>query len=162
MNWEAIGAIGETVGAMAVLLTLFYLAMQIRQNTKSVQAAAVDSANTQVSRVREVLLSSADLASIYRRGTEDPFSLSEDDMIRYRLLMHNIFVALSNSLMQASLTSNMNQGDLPVLNRVLSTTGGRWFWDAYRHEFEESFRGICDDLCAETFDERPMKNEAAN
>ena len=41
MNWEAIGAVGETVGALAVLLTLVYLAMQIRQNTRSVQAAAV-------------------------------------------------------------------------------------------------------------------------
>ncbi len=39
MNWEAIGAVGETVGALAVLVTLVYLAMQIRQNTKSVQAA---------------------------------------------------------------------------------------------------------------------------
>ncbi len=38
MNWEAIGAIGEIIGAMAVFLTLVYLALQIRQNTKAVQA----------------------------------------------------------------------------------------------------------------------------
>jgi hypothetical protein len=30
MNWDAIGAIGETVGAVAVIATLFYLAVQIR------------------------------------------------------------------------------------------------------------------------------------
>ena len=35
MNWEAIGAVGEIVGALAVLVTLVYLAMQIRQNTKA-------------------------------------------------------------------------------------------------------------------------------
>jgi hypothetical protein len=33
MNWDAIGAIGEIVGAVAVLITLIYLAMQIRQNS---------------------------------------------------------------------------------------------------------------------------------
>ncbi len=33
MNWEAIGAIGEILGALAVLITLTYLAVQIRQNT---------------------------------------------------------------------------------------------------------------------------------
>ena len=38
MNWEAIGATGEIVSALAVLLTLFYLAIQIRQNTKSMDA----------------------------------------------------------------------------------------------------------------------------
>ena len=30
MNWEAIGAIGEIVGALAVVLTLGYLANQVR------------------------------------------------------------------------------------------------------------------------------------
>ena len=32
MSWEAIGAVGEVVGAVAVLATLLYLAVQIRQN----------------------------------------------------------------------------------------------------------------------------------
>jgi hypothetical protein len=32
-NWEAIGAIGELLGALGVILTLVYLAVQIRQNT---------------------------------------------------------------------------------------------------------------------------------
>ena len=35
MNWEAIGATGEVVGAVAVFATLVYLAIQIRQNTAS-------------------------------------------------------------------------------------------------------------------------------
>jgi hypothetical protein len=43
MNWEALGAIGEIVGAAAVVVTLGYLAVQIRQNTKSVQAATFQS-----------------------------------------------------------------------------------------------------------------------
>jgi heme/copper-type cytochrome/quinol oxidase subunit 1 len=30
MNWEAIGAIGEILGALAVILTLIYLAVQVR------------------------------------------------------------------------------------------------------------------------------------
>ena len=32
MNWEAIGAAGETIGAMTVLITLIYLARQMKQN----------------------------------------------------------------------------------------------------------------------------------
>ena len=34
MNWDAIGAIGEVVGALAVLITLIYLANQIRQSNR--------------------------------------------------------------------------------------------------------------------------------
>ncbi len=33
MNWEAIGAVGEILSALAVLVTLVYLATQIRQST---------------------------------------------------------------------------------------------------------------------------------
>jgi hypothetical protein len=33
MNWDAIGAVGESLGALAVLVTLIYLAIQIKQNT---------------------------------------------------------------------------------------------------------------------------------
>ncbi len=37
MNWEAIGAVGEIVGALGVILTLFYLSFQIRQNTRAIK-----------------------------------------------------------------------------------------------------------------------------
>lgn len=40
MNWEAIGAIGEVLGAIGVIATLGYLAAQIRHNTRSVRAAS--------------------------------------------------------------------------------------------------------------------------
>ena len=39
MNWEAVGAVGEVLGAFAVVLTLVYLAVQIRQNTSSTRAS---------------------------------------------------------------------------------------------------------------------------
>jgi len=38
MNWEAIGAVGEIFGALAVVATLFYLTRQIHQSTKVARA----------------------------------------------------------------------------------------------------------------------------
>jgi len=35
VNWDAVGAIGEVVGAAAVVVTLLFLITQLRQNTKS-------------------------------------------------------------------------------------------------------------------------------
>ena len=52
MNWDAIGAIGEVIGALAVFITLGYLAIQIRQNTKAVRASALDSSVNAVNAVR--------------------------------------------------------------------------------------------------------------
>ena len=38
MNWEAIGAVGEILGALAVFASLIYLARQIRQNTQMMKS----------------------------------------------------------------------------------------------------------------------------
>jgi hypothetical protein len=34
MNWDALGALGEIIGAIAVLVTLLYLAQQDRQSNR--------------------------------------------------------------------------------------------------------------------------------
>jgi len=40
MNWEAIGAIGEVLGAVAVFISLSYLALQIKSNTASMEVTS--------------------------------------------------------------------------------------------------------------------------
>jgi hypothetical protein len=40
VNWGAIGAMGELVGALGVIVSLGYLGVQIRQNAQSVRAAS--------------------------------------------------------------------------------------------------------------------------
>ena len=40
MNWEAIGVIAEVVGAVAVIVSLVYLAIQVSSNTRALRATA--------------------------------------------------------------------------------------------------------------------------
>ena len=46
MNWDAVGAIGEVLGAVGVVATLGYLAAQIRQNSKVVRSATRQAIST--------------------------------------------------------------------------------------------------------------------
>jgi len=41
MNWDAIGAVGETVGAIGVIGSLIYLALQIRKSDQSARAESM-------------------------------------------------------------------------------------------------------------------------
>ncbi len=45
MNWDALGAIAELIGAVAVLLTLIYLAIQSRQNNELVKFHVLQTEN---------------------------------------------------------------------------------------------------------------------
>ena len=40
MNWDAIGACAEVVGAIGVVVSLVYLAIQVRSNTSALKAGA--------------------------------------------------------------------------------------------------------------------------
>ena len=153
MNWEAIGAIGEIVGALAVFLTLVYLAMQIRQNTKAVQASAVDASISKVTSVRQSMYENAEVSRIYMKGLADPDDLDEESRTRFRLLMHNILLSISNIYSQTSLAGlsvSTWESQLVLLTRVVTSPGGRWFWKEYQLEFEEIFREQVDRILRAT------------
>ena len=46
MNWEAIGAIGEIAGALAVVITLVFLAKQVKDASRQFALTSASDANT--------------------------------------------------------------------------------------------------------------------
>ena len=79
MNWEALGAIGEIVGAVAVVLTLGYLAVQIRQNTRSVRASTHHSVGRSAREAEIVFAESETVAHIFHTGAREPNRLTVDE-----------------------------------------------------------------------------------
>jgi len=83
VNWDAVGAIGEIVGAMAVVASLAYLALQIRAQNAESRAAAMHEVSAGF---RDTIGSFADsqIAEIMIKANEDLDSLS--DVERFRLI----------------------------------------------------------------------------
>ena len=50
MNWDAIGALGEVAGALVVIISVIYLASQVRQNTATSRAEALRTISIEISR----------------------------------------------------------------------------------------------------------------
>jgi hypothetical protein len=50
MNWDAIGALGEVAGALVVIISVVYLASQVRQNTAVSRADALRTISIEISR----------------------------------------------------------------------------------------------------------------
>jgi hypothetical protein len=68
MNWEAIGAVGELVGAVAVVATLLYLAAQIRQNNANQRVSAKQEMTSQFTDFIDFLVLNPEFADIHDRG----------------------------------------------------------------------------------------------
>ncbi|MDX1403333.1 MAG: hypothetical protein R3192_02285 [Woeseiaceae bacterium] len=155
MNWEAIAAIGEMLGAVGVILTLGYLAHQIRQNTQQLAqnertaiAAAVNVSTTSYRENRRYIYTSADVSEIMRKGMNDPQSLSENDRYRFRLVLSNLVDALwdiySQTLKTGYSPETWEMLGVKVVERALSTKGGRWFWGNFGDDYGGDFRAEID------------------
>ena len=152
MTVVELGAIGEFVGAIAVVTTLIYLAAQIRQNTQTLQAAAVDASVGRINEVRRSLYEDAELTLIYLEGLADPEVLDDIRRARFRTFVHSIMWSAWNVYAQTTLTGmgpTIWEAHIPLVKRVLGSPGGRWFWREYREEFEESFRTEIDRILSE-------------
>jgi hypothetical protein len=83
MNWDAIGAIGEVIGAGGVIASLLYVATQVRASTR---ASAVD-AKLRAAEMRtafvDSLIETPELNDLWLRGLADLDSLSESEYYRY-------------------------------------------------------------------------------
>ena len=157
MNWEAIGAIGEIIGAMGVIATLGYLAYQIRQNTAQLEqnertavAAAVSVSATNYRENRRHIYKSRDVATIVLQGMSDPNSLDEIDQYRFRLIIQNTMDALWDLYSQTVITGFSRETwetqGAGLVRRVFTTNGGSWFWINHRNEYTEEFRAEVDQI----------------
>ena len=99
LNWEAIGAIGEVVGGVAVIATLLYLAVQIRQNAQSVRNAASLSINEGLAEINRRVSNDPEFAELWLRGLKDYRGLTDVERMRfasYALDIMNLAVYVDN------------------------------------------------------------------
>jgi hypothetical protein len=76
MDWDAIGAVAEMIGAVAVVVTLIYLAIQTRDNVKVLRARAVWDAQVSFVEVNEILGDGGTVSELIYRTVNDPDKLS--------------------------------------------------------------------------------------
>jgi hypothetical protein len=77
-NWEAISAISQMIGSIAVVFSVLYLAVQVHRSTRIAKVAAQDAAATSLREVTRPFAENAELARIWRIGLEDLHSLSAE------------------------------------------------------------------------------------
>ena len=93
MNWDAIGAVAEAVGALGVIATLLYLATQVRQATR---AAKADFFFRSIEGLVDFNLRVADndaLPELFWKTLESPDRLTDAEERRSRHLLSGLFRA---------------------------------------------------------------------
>jgi hypothetical protein len=84
---QLLGNFGEFVGAIGVVATLAYLAVQIRQNTRATQTSSHHAITDSINQGNVAIARDAELAQIWVSGTMDRDSLTEVERARFDMLL---------------------------------------------------------------------------
>ncbi|MGB5542636.1 MAG: hypothetical protein WBO15_04495, partial [Gammaproteobacteria bacterium] len=74
MDWNTAASIAEVVSGVAVIVSLVYLAMEVRNNTKALKASAGFDASLQMSQLNECLFQAMLGDTEYQEGRESRFA----------------------------------------------------------------------------------------
>ena len=154
MNWQAIGAVGEVLGAGAVFLTLIYLAVQIRQNTGALRSSASQAVHENFALWYAQTQSDPVLLDISIRGMADYASISETERAQFIALFMNFSIHTQNAFykwQEGSLSSELWRGWEYVSMNIFSTSGGKEFWNERSYLFGDAFQKyVSEDLMTRT------------
>ena len=143
MNWEAVSAISGILAAIAVVLTVVYLAIQIRKNTLATYSQTHYLTTAALAETGATIASSSELSRVYRIGLSTPDQLDEEEYFRFALIgtsqfrsFENLFFQYRAGLVSEDFWSGHRENILWFFHRP----GMLIWWKEKRLAFSKGFR----------------------
>ena len=149
MDWGAIGAVGEIIGATAVVASLIYVSLQLKAGTKALQTATRDSVFRSLMEWNYSVMGDPRLAWINQAGARDFESLGEEDRARYMHLMYTLLKMFENVYLhhlEGALGREVWESNLPMLSAYVTQPGGRLYWERRKSSFDSRFNRVIEAL----------------
>ena len=143
--WDAFGALGEWIGGLATIGTLFYLAYQIRQNTRSARSSAYQAASSSISEWTNQVASDSRLMSTLATGFTDPDSLDDDLRAQISMQLNALFRNYENIFYQwraGAIGDDVWEGWSNQIQRVFWMPGVQLWWPNWNEFCHRDFRAF--------------------
>ena len=108
MNWDAIGAISDFLAAGAVIVTLLYLSIQLREAHKTAKAHATFISVDLASKWRSALTQDTQMAEILARAN-NAAELTEAEQIRLNTFAEELFIICAVSYAVSSQSGALHE-----------------------------------------------------
>ncbi len=149
MNWEAISAISQMVGSVAVVFSVLYLAMQVHRSNRVAKLAAQDAAATALRDVTKPFAENAELARIWRLGLEDLHALSAEDQARFFHSTYQFLKAYETihfHHVYGLMDEQIWQGWCALLQHYIASPGIEHYWRLRHDLFSMRFQKFIETL----------------
>jgi len=149
MNWDALGAVGEIVGALAVVISLLYLAIQIRAGSRVLRIQMRDSAYHALQNWNYHVAADPELPLIFQKGGADYESLDERQKARFLHIMWSFFKMFENiyiHYLDGSVGEETWNHNKDFLSVYVQQPGCRYYWENRKASFDPRFRTMVESM----------------
>jgi hypothetical protein len=139
---QDLGSIGEFLGAVGVILSLVYLAIQVRHNTRAVRSSTRQEVMRGMQAYISLVASDSDTANFYERGLSDSCDLSRAERIRFSQLLTQFFFSAGqvyDAYREGSLDPEAWEAQKEILCWYLKQPGVKRWWSNSRSTVPASF-----------------------
>jgi predicted small secreted protein len=146
MNWNAVEAISSAIGAAGVIVTIVYLAYQIRHNTQSIEGQTEQALMTLEKEVYSMI---AEHASVYRRGTSDMSDLDADEALQFEYIVAAEMSLVYSAFVQHRRKLISDEVWIAYVNGVqvqLEQRGYHQAWARLRNDYPRSFVAVIGEI----------------
>ena len=150
MSLSDLAALGNLIGGIAILASLAYLALQVRQNTKHTRALIYTNRVTRVQDFNLRLCHASDvtLDACLAGGRADS-NMNEAQLLRYYSFCRAAFFDAQDTFRQYEeglLSKDAYDGLIAIMKKRFSEPGMRASWAVQRDTFSSDFRTLMDQL----------------
>lgn len=154
MSWEALGAIGELVAAAGVILSLLYLASQVRGSSRQLRHASAQAVLDKLNSLIGQLAFTPGAGDVWTRGLSGLDSLEDDEeIVRFSSMMLQAFWAYEEVLhyRDAGLVEDWAWAHAKApIQHFMRTPGFQQWWALRRDWFGVEFQSHVDGHMPET------------
>jgi len=147
MSLNDLANLGQIIGAVAVVISLFYVASQIRQNTNAVRSATAQAVHEHFAKWYHLVAADDELAQIVANGLRDYGSLSEKERVRFIAAFMAFLSYSQNAFLkwrEGLLALPLWMGWEHVILNLVGAPGGKAFWKDRAYMFGDEFRRYID------------------
>ncbi|MEH6502618.1 MAG: hypothetical protein V7682_01820 [Cycloclasticus sp.] len=135
MNWEAISAISDTVGSIAVIATIGFLAFQVKSNTAVIKTTGRQNVANEFKETSRLMMDNAEHFALGLRDYPDvPF----DALSKFSGAMVDVLMSFQSCLAShkaGMLEDHIYQSYLTFTASFLVTAGGKAYWIYWRNVY---------------------------
>ncbi len=148
MNWDAVGALAELAGAIGVIGSLVYLAVQIRQNSHVVRFTLHENYVAGIRGIFEQVQTNPELYRVWRRAMQSPDEMTEDDREHFGMLCFAFFNRIHLGYLAREVDSFMGEKYLSDIDQAFLMPATRSWWTRQRGAFDPGFAAVVDERLA--------------